>query len=362
MVMKPCGRTCEGARQQHGPGPHQPAVGVVDVDVGAGPEGVLVEHEALDLERVVDADGLARDLLAVLVDREVGAVVGERAVGALRGREAEDLDQQVVGRAHRLHRGGLAVAHEDDRLEAEGDGHRTAQQEQDEPEVGEQRGQLHVLVAVAVDPRLVGRGGGGAADPEVAATEDARHVVGCQQGMLEQRALGEAQVEERIGLLDVHETGRAPQPRRAVEGAADDGHHQHGQQQQEPGRREDAEEAQLLEDIDHRRTDRQPGEADGVPAPVHVRQLVGVGARVVQREGRELPHDRAHQPGQGQQGDEQDREPDAGEGAPDRPTGVREWGAQRALPGPAANGARGRDGGDPAFRRGRRPWRRRARC
>ena len=62
------------------------------------------------------------------------------------------------------------------------------------------------------------------------------------------------------------------------------------------GAREDPEEAQPIEDVDQARADRHADDRDRVPAPVHVRHLVGVGARVVERERRELADERADQP------------------------------------------------------------------
>ena len=91
----------------------------MDRDVGGRPERVLVEDVAVHLERVVDADDLARDLLRRSVHGEVGPEVGEGAVRSCRRLEVDVLDEQVVGRAHGLHRRGLALAQEDDGLVAE---------------------------------------------------------------------------------------------------------------------------------------------------------------------------------------------------------------------------------------------------
>ena len=46
------------------------------VRIGRRPEAVLVEREAGDRQRVVDPDDLAREQVAVAVDREVGREVG----------------------------------------------------------------------------------------------------------------------------------------------------------------------------------------------------------------------------------------------------------------------------------------------
>ena len=60
-------------------GPQRLAVGVADDDVRRRPEPVLVERVAADRERVVDPDRLLGDLLAVLVDGEVGREVARLA-------------------------------------------------------------------------------------------------------------------------------------------------------------------------------------------------------------------------------------------------------------------------------------------
>ena len=59
--------------------PQRLARGVADDEVRRRPEPVLVERVAADRQRVVDPDRLARDLLAVPVDGEVGREVGRHA-------------------------------------------------------------------------------------------------------------------------------------------------------------------------------------------------------------------------------------------------------------------------------------------
>ena len=65
---------------------------------GAGPEAVLVERVTADRQRIVDSNGLASDLDAVLVHRQVRREVA-RLPGRQPGRiEAKVLDQQQSGR------------------------------------------------------------------------------------------------------------------------------------------------------------------------------------------------------------------------------------------------------------------------
>ena len=77
-----------------------------------------------------------------------------------------------------------------------------------------------------------------------------------------------------------------------------------------------AEEAHPVEDVHQGRAEGDPGDGDGVPAPVHVGQLVGVEPEIVQRGRGELPHERADQAGDRDEDDLEDREADAGQGAP----------------------------------------------
>ena len=107
MVMKPCGRPSELIVEEQRAVPDELSGGVADDEVGRGAERVLVEDEAIDQQRVVDPDDLARHLLAVAIDGEVGAEVGERAVGAPGRREVVDLDQQVARRADGARTGAL---------------------------------------------------------------------------------------------------------------------------------------------------------------------------------------------------------------------------------------------------------------
>ena len=96
MVMN-LGQAGQLAGEQDRPSCHEPAVRVVDGELGGRPERVLVKDEAVDLERVVDADDLARDLLTVLVHGEVRPEVGEVAGGVPGRLEVDVPDEQVVG-------------------------------------------------------------------------------------------------------------------------------------------------------------------------------------------------------------------------------------------------------------------------
>ena len=176
-----------------------------------------MEDEAIDDQRIVDADRLARDLLSIAIDGQVGPEVRERTVGTPGRLEAEVLDQHVAGRPDRLHGRGLRLADEDRRLEPEGPGHGPADEEQDEPEVGQQRGHLEVAVPVAVGERrlVVGRG----LDLESATAQHGRQRIVGDLDAGERGTLAETQVEEGRRLFDVHDAHAPPQPRRAVDGA-----------------------------------------------------------------------------------------------------------------------------------------------
>ena len=76
--------------------PQRGAGGVADDEVRRRAEPVLVERVAADGERVVDADRLAGDLGAVLVDGQVGREVGRAAGVEARRLEVDVLDQQQV--------------------------------------------------------------------------------------------------------------------------------------------------------------------------------------------------------------------------------------------------------------------------
>ena len=219
--------------------PQRPPGRVLDDEVRRRPEAVLVERVAADRQRVVDPDRLARDLLAVLVDREVGREVASpgrcRSPGASKSRFFTSSSPGVPI--------GWTVSDSpsgDDQalLVAEPRGHGRGDQEQDQPGVGEQRRHLRVLVAVAVQeascrrrrsPR--GRGNGCAAGRP-------RTSVGRRRPSIAARS-GSARVEVRLGLGDADVADAAPQLGRPVERADDDRDHEHGQPGAEPRRAED---------------------------------------------------------------------------------------------------------------------------
>ena len=135
------------------------------------PEPVLVERVAGDRQRVVDPDRLARDLLAVLEDGQVGREVG-RLAGVEAGRlEVDVLDQQQARRPDRLDGQRLALGDDQALLVAEARGGRGRDEEQDQPGVREQRRHLGVLVAVAVEEARAVRLGR-LADAEPVAPQD----------------------------------------------------------------------------------------------------------------------------------------------------------------------------------------------
>ena len=82
-------------------------------------EAVLVERVAGHRQRVVDPDRLARDLLAVLVDRQVGREVA-RLAGLEAGRlEVEVAHEEEARRPDRLDREGLALGDDETLLVTE---------------------------------------------------------------------------------------------------------------------------------------------------------------------------------------------------------------------------------------------------
>ena len=140
-----------------------------------------------------------------------------------------------------------------------------------------------------------------------------RHVL--QQGPLRQ-----AHVKERQWLVDDTRLDRPPQARGPVEGAAHDGHDQGDQDGHEPDSGEDAEETQRVEQVDHRAPDLDAKDLVGVPALVHVGDLARVARRIAQHRRRELAHQRSDEPRDHDGDDEDDREPDTGEGRPCGPS------------------------------------------
>ena len=145
--------------------------------------------------------------LAVLVDRQVGREVGRRP-GVEAGRlEVEVLDQQQARRPDRLDGQRLALGDDQALLVAEPRRGRGRDQEEDQPGVREQRRQLRVLVAIAVDEaRAVGVGR--LADAEAVAPQDGAD--GLDRDAVHRGAVGEPRVEVglRLGDPDVADTPR----------------------------------------------------------------------------------------------------------------------------------------------------------
>ena len=296
-----------------------------------------------------------------------------------------DLEEQVARRADGPHRGRLPFAHEDDGLEAGGRGHGPGQQEQHQPGVRQQRGQLLVLVAIPVDEgrarrrgeplmpeasgpegrldgadRTTQNGGRPAPSRRQPASPGGRQLRAAWQ--LDGRALPTTRVEEGLRLLDADVPRAPPEARRAVQRAAHDADGQRGHEQQEPRRREDPEQAEQVEGAHEQGAHRQPQRRDGIPGLVHGRQLGRVTSGIVGSADGELPHERGHQAGQREQQDEHDGEPHIGQQAPGGRAQVRQ-GPHSRRPTRASDMAQAMPCGRTKVilgRGGRSPWLRRA--
>jgi hypothetical protein len=224
--------------------------------------------------------------------------------------------------------------------------------------VGKQGGHLEVPVPIAIgEGRLVV---GRRLDLEPPAAEDGRERPVGDLDAGESRALAETEVEERCRLFDADRPYPSPQAGRAIERTDDDAHDEQRQEGGKPGRREDAEEAQPLEDVDHARTDVDAEDGDGVVTTVEVGHLHRVGGWVAtQGEGRDLPDHRPDQPGNSQDDDLDHREPDVAQRPPDAQPEASQRVAEVGSSAPAE-----RDAGDGATRgppSAPRPVRRRSR-
>ena len=177
-----------------------------------------MERVAVDRQRIVDADDLVRDLLAVLVHGEVRREVRGVAGVEARGLELEVAHQQQARRADRLHGQRLALGHDQPLLVAQPRGHRRGDEEHDEARVGEQRGHLRPAVAIAVEVRRAGRGL--APDDEPVAAQDPRRRVGVDAR--EDRPVRERGVVVGVGLDDPDVRRLAPESRQPVDRARDD--------------------------------------------------------------------------------------------------------------------------------------------
>ena len=179
MVVKPDGKSPTVSSSSIGPVHTSCPAGSRMVRSTLGPEGVLVEHEPLDLERIVDPDVLARDLPAVLEHGQVGHEVGGLAVGE---HAAPAKLLTLTSRLSGVPTGWTGAVWPSPTNTTVSKPRTTVTapptRNRIEPEVGEQRRQLEVLVPVALEPLDRAIGGGGPADLEAPAAEHRRHVVG----------------------------------------------------------------------------------------------------------------------------------------------------------------------------------------
>ena len=248
--------------------------------------------------------------------------------------EVDVLYEQVVGRANRLHRRALTFTKEDHGFIAEADCHRAAGQEKDQAEMGEQRRQLEILVPVAVYvehlPTVVGIGGF-LSDTEMASAQCSGQLArGPVVDAGETRSFGQAQVIERRRLDDLDVVRRAPQVRRSVQRADDDADDEQREQEHEPRRGEDAEEADSLEYVDHARPDVEAEDGHGVVDGMHLGHLLRVRGGIVERERGQLAEQRPDHPRDRQQADLEHGETNAGQRVPDGPAEAFEWVELRA--------------------------------
>ncbi len=184
-----------------------------------GPEPVLVERVPADRERVVDPDRLAPDLRTIPVDRQVRGEVAGLATRQARCLEAQVLDQQQSRRPDRLDRERLPFRDHQALFVTKSRRDGSRDEEQDQAEVGQQRGHLRVLVPVAVEEStaiLVG----GLADTEAVAAQDRPQVHVRHTG--HRGPIRQDRIEERLRLGDTHLGHAAPQPGRPIQRADDD--------------------------------------------------------------------------------------------------------------------------------------------
>jgi hypothetical protein len=207
---------------------------------------VLVERVAGDGERIVHADGFPREELSVPVHREVGREVRERPVRVPGSLEAEALETEQALRPDRLHGGRLAGPEHEACLRAEPAGHTGCDEEQDQPEVSEQRGHLRVSIAIPVQVAKAAcfvRAHGKSMPAEDPG--DVRRGHAAHRG-----AVRQARIEERIGLDDPDLVRLPPQARRAVQRANDDRDEKQHEARGEPRRSKDLEHLQAFQQVD----------------------------------------------------------------------------------------------------------------
>ena len=269
-----------------------------------------MEREAGGLQRVVDPDRLAGDLLPAAVDGEVGREVGEAPVLVAGRREAQVLDADEVGRADRRDRDRLPLGQEEARLEPEAARHGRRHDEPDEPGMGDEGEQLRVLVAVPVEMPHAGRVLR-LANVEAGPPQRGADVVG-RQPAGDDGATREVGVEERVGLDDADLARRPPEARSAIERAHDDRDGEERQHRGEPGSREDPDEPQRLEGVD------EPGPEPRLQALAEDRHLLRVVGRRAEGDPGQLRDDDADDAGDGDRRDLDDGEADRREEAVDR--------------------------------------------
>ena len=301
----------------------------MDLQDRRGPEAVLVERESRDAQRIVDADDLAGEQLAVPVDREVGREV--RGLARIEPGRLEPIapEDEEAGRPDRLHRDRLAPGDDEAFLDPEPARDGGRHEEQDEAGVREQRRHLRVLVAIAVDvtdPVAAGL----LAHPEAVPAEDRGERRGVYAA--EGRPIGQPRVVIRVGLGDADVARLSPQAGRPVERADDDRDEEKDERAAEPRRAEDVEDLGALEEID------DGGAEDRVVAIVdlaHLGQVVGAPGAGTEREARQLADDEPHGRHDPEHDDLEHRELDRGAQPPERAAETRE----RIEPG-RAGGAR----------------------
>ena len=198
--------------------------------------------------------------------------------------------------------------------------------------MGQQGRQLDPAVAVAVQ---VGRsvGVGDRSDAEMMRPEDRPN--GIRAEPVHGRPIGQARVVERLRLDDPDVARLAPQPGRAVEGAAHDRDDQDHQRRAEPPGAEDTEDLGTLEQPD------EVGAEERIVPGVELAHRRGVVGRRPECEPGQLLDDHADEAHQQQDHDLGDGHVDRGQQPPDRAADPAQ--RVRATPG---DGPLGRDGGD----------------
>jgi hypothetical protein len=220
-------------------------------------------------------------------------------------------------------------------------------------EVREERRQLEVLVAIAVEVAHVwrvrvalGRLIGNLAHLEPPLTHDRCELVrSVVVGVGETGAIRQPQVVERSRLHDPDPVRRAPHRGRPIERANHDADHEHAQDEDEPRRGEDPEEAQPIGYVDEARADVEPEDGQPVIGGMDQVELLRVCLRVMQREGGDLGEHGPDDTRDREHADLEDREANAGQRAPREPAETRDC-VERRLWAWGGNG----DGCDVLFR------------